>query len=330
MQKGYLAILLCMLAGCTGSEMPKDMQYTIRNAAFQRNIASVNIAVVAPGSGVSNDKLSVLRKSLPKNVGLAKSYPNNMIFHSDTDEHRAAELLHALENPDIDVIWSLRGGYGSARLLPVLQSMEKPTKKKLFVGYSDNTFLHLYLNRWGWQTIHGPALTEFFTSKEGENFKRMAKVLSGKTPVLQYTGLRPLNAAARSQRTISGPILGGNLSIVTNSIGTDWQIRAQDHILFLEDVHSKGHAVDRDLIHLKQAGLLKNVKAILLGEFLYGDEAVQYALERFAASESLPVFQSNLFGHGAKNYPLPFGCKSQIYKTQGQKGYSLTVETPRI
>ncbi len=305
-------------------------QRALQDGDFQAAISTVPIAVVAPASGVSQSQLNTLRKNLPRNVHFASSYPN-VTFHSNTDVKRAQEFMAALNDTHVEVIWAIEGRYGAARLLPALQNLHKPDKRKLFIGYSDNTFMHLLFNKWGWQSIHGPAMIETLNpKKDGESFIRMAKVLTGKTPVLQYSGLKPLNQAARVESSIQGEIIGGNLTIVTKSIGTPWQINAYQRILFLEDVFSDGETVDRDLTHLKQAGRLKNVRAVLFGAFMHGDETVTYAIKRFAEETNIPVYQTNLFGHGPQNFPLPFGCKSQIHSLSGKSTYELTIESPKL
>lgn len=80
----------------------------------------------------------------------------------------------------------------------------------------------------------------------------------------------------------------------------------------MEDVGSKGYVIGRDLNHLKQAGILDQASAILFGSFTGGDEHKQYAMQRFADSEKIPVFYADCFCHGKNNYPLPFGFISRI------------------
>lgn len=118
--------------------------------------------------------------------------------------------------------------------------------------------------------------------------------------------------------------------MIQTSIGTAWQIQSAGKILFLEEVGEKGYAVDRTLNHLKQAGLLKNVRAIIFGQFLaprdekevVASEYISLALERFAKETSIPVFKNEQFGHGSINYPIIYNAKSDIIPNETPQEFS--------
>ncbi len=220
-----------------------------------------------------------------------------------------------MNDPDVEVLWAVRGGYGASRLLPALENgATLPEAPKVLVGYSDITFLHLFLGKRGWPSVHGAMFWELGADgSDPENFRRLAAVLSGETAELRYEGLKPGNPAAEKlDQPVAGKLVGGNLTCLTAAVGTPWQPDVSGNILFLEDVKEKGYKLDRLFTQLQQAGLLDGASAILLGEFSEGDEQVEFALARFAQSVSVPVFRCDWFGHGEKNYPLILGAPAAI------------------
>ena len=134
-------------------------------------------------------------------------------------------------------------------------------------------------------------------------------ILDGKQKI-SIQDLTPLNKEGNnlkdSEETISNTLfIGGNLTIVQSSIGTDWQIRCENKVLFLEDISEKGYEIDRQLHHLDQAGIFDQVKAIIFGTFEKGDEHVQYAINNFAHyKNNIPIFRSQKIGHGRYNTPI--------------------------
>lgn len=283
---------------------------------FQRAFALKKIHVIAPASGLPEGDMARLRElpflhTLISEEILGAAVP----YHANTDEARLSQLISALyHSAPGDIIWCLRGGYGSARLIDQLQHLPQPATEKIFIGYSDVTALHLFFSQqWGWRTIHGSGFSQLLTStSDAENFTRLAQLIEEpSTP--QSMLLNPLNSFAEGSALIQGQITGGNLTLVTHSIGTIWQIHTSQRILFLEEVGEKGYRIDRALTHLRQAKLLENVKAVVFGECLSQDEAVvKLALKRFADEVTFPVFQCNTFGHGLKNYPIVYQAESEI------------------
>ncbi len=283
---------------------------------FRSILSTKKIHVIAPASGLEEQELNRLRK-LPF---LSTFIPENLInpvipYHANTDEMRLAQLKVALyESEPEDIIWCLRGGYGSARLIDDLQKLSRPEHERTFIGYSDLTALHLFFSQqWGWRTIHAAGFAQLLAPKwDKENFTRLAQLIADpKAP--QSMSLVPLNTLAETSRSIRGRMNGGNLTLVENSIGTVWQIRTSGCILFLEEVGEKGYRIDRALTHLKQANLLNDVRAVVFGECISDDEeVVMFALRRFANEVNFPVFQSQVFGHGVTNYPIVYQSEGTI------------------
>jgi len=279
---------------------------------FKKLAPQESIAVIAPASAAPLERLNKgldwfvrhrFTLSLPKDLLRPK------LFFASPLENQVRHIIQALHS-DSPVIWCLRGGYGSARLIPYLEELKKPPRRKLLIGFSDITALHLYLGqKWGWPTLHGRVLTQMGDAHPDRAHYK--KLLAGELKEVRFKGLEPMNAAAKKVKTIKGTVTGGNLRLLECSIGTAWELEARGKILFLEDVGERGYALHRMLVHLTQAGLLEGVKAVVLGDFTEGEEKdgtdrTREALEAFAAEAKFPVLRGMPCGHGVKNHPLPF------------------------
>ena len=279
------------------------------------------IDIIAPGSG-STDEDTQKAVQFLENLGLTPRVPNNILgtepYHSHTDEIRFHHLNDALNAEDSKAIWCLRGGYGTARLMPMLHKISQPTTPKWIIGFSDVTALHLYIAKyWQWPTLHAAVLFQAGTQKIApESIDQTLALLRGELKTLTYK-LTPLNNSANAERTIESTVIGGNLSLVQTSIGTLWQLDASEKILFLEDAFERGYSIDRKLTHLAQAGLLDQVEAIILGDMqgdngTDADQYVEYAIERFVTKQNIPIAQAHGIGHRKTNTPLPFGISSTL------------------
>ena len=127
----------------------------------------------------------------------------------------------------------------------------------------------------------------------------------------------PLNAIAQNSIELEGIITGGNLSVIQTSLATNWQINANNKILFLEEINERGYRIDRMLQHLSQANIFQKVKAVLFGDFIGGTEPagnslIEPVLKRFAEVNNFPIFRCENIGHGKINRALPFGTSGEI------------------
>lgn len=293
------------------------VNFSKENTKFLNTLKNTNIIVVAPASGADSEAL----KNIQQIANLKLETPagcfdanQKTAFHANTDKKRLSCLSNALLDKSADVIWNLRGGYGSAKLIQELHKLPKPNKEKFFIGYSDITALHLFLTQeWGWKTIHGAMITELLKDdKAKSNFSQLADIVTDKVEKLSIKGLLPLNLHASGNKSINGSLTGGNLTVVQTSIGTMWQIKSDGKILFLEDVNMIPYHVDRSLYHLLQAGIFKNAKAVIFGEFSTDDALMRKTLKTFAEILPIPVFKSERFGHGKVNDPLVYNVDSDI------------------
>jgi muramoyltetrapeptide carboxypeptidase len=267
-------------------------------------------------------------ENLLKSWGLKPRRPKEIfgrdILCSNRDDRRAQFLIEALEASDSRAVWCLRGGYGSLRLVPQLLKRRRPRfiQPKIFVGLSDVTTIHLFLNQvWGWPSIHGPLLDRLVnpaTPKSAQT--EMRRLVFGERSEIQLRGLKPLNQAAAERRVsnlVEGPVVGGNLATLVSSLGTQLKPSAAGSLVFFEDIGERGYRVDRLLEHLRQAGFFDRVRAVLFGGFTGGQEpdgstTVPKVLRRFAESQSVPVLAGVPCGHGKAQRPIPFLTSARL------------------
>jgi muramoyltetrapeptide carboxypeptidase len=271
------------------------------------------IDVIAPAgaSNVSIDQIVdfISKLGFKARVNADMVQPGVDLFSANSDEYRLNALQDALTNKESKAVWCLRGGYGSAKLIEGLMEMPKPETNKLFIGFSDITALHTFLNQeWGWPTIHGTMVAKCIAS--GMEYRALQELCTLITNAHElHYNLEPMNDAAKAVGSINSTICGGNLSMLQTSLATDWQIDPKHKILFLEDVNEKAYRVDRMLEHLKQAGILDELDAVLLGDFSTTPEdmpVMNMTLDKFAKSMDVPVMRCHGFGHEDTNHPLPF------------------------
>lgn len=294
--------------------------FSISTFSVGHSLKNISITVVAPATGADNKTLSDLKNINGLNLQISsKCFAKGKLpFLASSDEVRFNCLRDALFDESDNIVWSLRGGYGSARIIPDLLKLSKPNKEKFFIGYSDITALHLFLSQeWGWKTIHGSNIADLLKPEQDQgNFTKLAEILKGKVKQVTIDNLVPLNDIAKSSDLVNGKLTGGNLTMVQTSIGTSWQIKTKGKILFLEDVNVVPFRLERELLHLKQARLLEDVKAIIFGSFGKDLDATMLVLRNFADSLDIPVFKTNRFGHEKINDPIIYNTNSKIIKSK--------------
>ena len=287
------------------------------------------IDLIATGSGKKPEQLEKAMV-LIENIGFIPRAPKTIFgdhpLYANTDENRLKNLVEALYAEDSEIIWCLGGGSGTTRLLPHLNKLAPPTSQKMVIGLSDVTALLLFLSqKWGWQVVHGPpagytALKKFTP----EAIDTIVQLIQGKTKVLGFKNLVPLNPLAQKHQVIEGLITGGNMSLIEYSVGAPWQIETQDCILFFEDINEEAYRIAERLEHLRQAGIFKGVKAILFGDLSHTEieknkpDLVEFVLKDFAEDIEIPCFSNLHVGHNELCFPLIINLKAKL--TTGLEG----------
>ncbi|MFL5501332.1 MAG: LD-carboxypeptidase [Gemmatimonadaceae bacterium] len=259
-------------------------------------------------------------------------------FHQREDEQRAENLMKMWSNPDVKAIIAATGGYGAVRILPYLDPDVFRRNPKAFVGYSDITALHLWLMRRAHvRAFHGPTLDDLYTGVSDPTVRSLLSALTDPRPQDKLTGFGV--RAVRPGRAV-GRLTGGNLSLVQQTIGTPYEIDTRGAILFLEETRDPMSFVDERLVHLRSAGLLREVRGIVFGQLSIDrceeDEFQNFLLDLLPDFDG-PILMDFPAGHEAPNLTLPLGTEVEMV-SEGSTGWlsyredalAVTEERPRL
>ena len=230
-------------------------------------------------------------------------------YLAGSDERRLSELASALGDTGSRAIFCARGGYGMMRLLARLDAIAPAAKP--VIGFSDITALHQLLQRQGLISIHGPVLTQL-SRLEAHTHARLFELLESEAPATDLAGVETY-----VDGTAEGPLLGGNLSVLTRLIGTPFLAPLEGAILLLEDIGERPYRLDRMWTHLALAGVFRQVRGIVLGEFIGCEEKdADYSsadvLRELTAATGLPCAAGFPIGHGAHNQAVPLGVRARL------------------
>lgn len=242
-------------------------------------------------------------------------------YLAGTDAERHADLQNAIDSVDAEIIWLLRGGYGTMRILPALDLRPLRERPRPLIGFSDNTALHLAAHREGVVSFHGPHPA----SADLSDFS-----ISALLNVLRATpaGVLPFPAdGARRAETITegvaeGLLVGGNLSLLAATIGTPYQLEAAGAILFVEEVGEPAYRLDRLLTQLLLSGVLRDVTGIAVGAICGANEkpgelgAMAVIRERLKPL-GVPIAYGFPFGHIPRSWTLPLGVRARLDASAG-------------
>lgn len=271
------------------------------------------IAIVATARKNIDDNLKPainLAKSWGLEVVIGKSIglDNNQL--AGTDEQRASDFQTMIDSPHIHAIWCVRGGYGTARMIDLVDFSKFKNDPKWIVGFSDVTVLHSHLNNLGFATIHGimPVNVEKASPEVEETLR---KALFGES--LSYTV--PCENENK-YGSVEGELVGGNLSILYSLMGSKSQINCKDKILFLEDLDEYLYHVDRMMLSLKRCGCFEGLKGLVVGSFIkmhdneipWGKTAYQIIAD-ITKNYDFPIIYNFPAGHIHDNNTLIFGKK---------------------
>jgi len=248
------------------------------------------------------------------NVILESQVEKERRFHQREDEQRADSLMKMWSNPNVKAVIAATGGYGAVRVIPYLEPDVFRRNPKAFVGYSDITALHLWLMRRAQlRVFHGPTLDDLFPGGADPTVTSLLSALTNPRPGAKLGGHSV--RAVRSGRAV-GRLTGGNLSLVQQSIGTPYEIDTRGAILFLEETRDPMSFVDERLVHLRSAGLLRDVQGIVFGHLSLDrceeDEFENFLLDLLSDFDG-PILMDFPAGHEAPNLTLPLGTEVELF-----------------
>ncbi len=287
------------------------------------------IGVPAPASGFFN-RSEVLRgvewwEAKGYRVKLGEHVFERDDYVAGAAEKRAADLMAMFLDPEVDVVQSYQGGYGSMQTIPFLDFDAIAANPKPFVGYSDITALHVALRqRAGLATFYGYGLAGM-GDKDSTDFSRdrLLSVLRG-----GGAGEVPRDPDDQYVRAIAGgrvtaPIVGGCLWLLLQTMGTPWEVSLDGCIFFFEDVDAPTWYVDGMLTQLHQAGKLDGVVGVVVGDMFQCDwqerrpewprtRSIEDVLERYLEPLGVPVIYKLPLGHGKHLAALPLGVEATL------------------
>lgn len=279
------------------------------------------VALVCPSSPLAPGALEAALAAVAAMGLRSVVYPsclreNRQGFLAAPDALRAADLNAAFADGAVGGVLCCRGGYGAARLLPLLDFPLIAAHPKVFLGYSDVTALHTAITRrCGFVTFHAP-MPARWGEADPYTLSQIRAALFGfpAGPLPLPEGTVPAALGAGRAR---GPLTGGNLTLLADALGTPWEPCTEGAVLFLEDVDAPLHRIDAALTALGHAGKLEPCAALLLGAFTNcGPGEAPVAEEPLALEDILhqllppgkPVLAGLPCGHTLPSMSLPLGA----------------------
>lgn len=293
------------------------------------------VSLISPGSAVpSPDDIRSATEAVEA-LGLKAKFAANTTagtgYRTKPRKARIDDIHEAFSDSETTGIICIRGGYGSGMLLDGLDYDLIRQNPKVFIGYSDITALHLAIHQnAGLVTFHGPVALSAFTDFTARHFKKM--LFENKAAGLLQNpggnvGIREANPTRGiTPGTVQGNLTGGNLSLISSLLGTDYEIDTKDKILFLEDVGEAPYRIDRMLNQLRLAGKLDDAAGIVFGVCSgceTGDTASTWdsslgeVLDNYLRGSGTPAFYGLLIGHTSHQLTLPYGIKAVLDADNG-------------
>jgi muramoyltetrapeptide carboxypeptidase len=252
-------------------------------------------------------------------------------YFAGTDEQRAADLNAMFADPEVRAIHCVRGGWGCARLLPLLDWQTISRHPKILLGFSDITALLLALHaKTGLVTFHGPVGTSRWNPFNVSYLKRVLQEGEAVTfENLKEVGEDDLTVVENRVQTLQpgtarGRLLGGNLTVLSSLVGTGYLPDWDGCILFLEDVEEAPYRIDRMLTQLRLAGILQQARAVIWGNCTdctpgegFGSLTIGEVLRDHLQPLGVPAWQGAMIGHVEKQFTLPVGIEVEADATAG-------------
>ncbi len=278
------------------------------------------VAVIAPASWFPYEELAdalrILRDDWRLEVIEGETLHAVSGPFAGPDNMRRAELQRLLDDPNVRAVLAARGGYGCYRLADDLDLAGLRANPKWLVGFSDVTVLLSLFYNHGVESLHGIMPRQFGPPERAESLESLRQWLFGEAPAQYVVARHPLNRSGRAE----GPLVGGNLALLVNSLGTPTDVDLTDTILFIEDIDETLFSVDRMMRQLRRSGRLAKLAGLVVGQFTdirvntslsFGKDAYEIIAEA-VADYTYPVLFDFPAGHVDHNLTLPIGRTVQL------------------
>jgi muramoyltetrapeptide carboxypeptidase len=308
--------------------------------------AGDTIGLITPATYVPDpDNLAQAERTLRffgLRMKMGKHAGRRMGDYQRSIQERLDDLHEMFSDREVSAVFCIRGGYGSMHLLDKIDYDLIRRNPKIFLGYSDITVMHLaILKRSRLVTFHGPMMLAGFTGYTQSHFRRALfetkplGVLTNPPDENQLRPAHPLRRVRGGQGT--GELTGGNLTLISTTLGTPFEIETRGKILFLEDVDEEPHRVDRMLTQLRLAGKFEGVRGIIFGECAncrpsdYKPSSVSVyslgeILDNIFGSLNVPVLSGLTIGHTSDQLTLPLGVQATLDADKG----TLEIKEPAV
>ncbi|MBT6163731.1 MAG: LD-carboxypeptidase [Crocinitomicaceae bacterium] len=277
------------------------------------------VLLAAPARFVTEEQVESAKKFI-QDAGFLAVIPEGLLAREGqfggNDAHRAQSMNDGFASDDIKAIWVMRGGYGCARILPLLDQRTFCDNPTWIIGFSDVTALHGWANRLGVATLHAPVVNTFASCSAEE---QCAFWQTLRTP---------------HEESHESHVVGGNLSVLFSLMGTPFFPNCAGNWLLIEDLDEYLYHVDRMLLAFRLAGVLDEVKGVLVGSFTdlhdntiangqSTDNPFGQSIEQIIGThvpESKAVHWNMPVGHGSKNTPIILGASWEQQKHRITRG----------
>lgn len=280
------------------------------------------VRLVSPSGPPQEEKTAAgiaLLESWGLTVEVSEHAYDRMGYLAGTDEVRAAEFNAALRDPKVRAVVCTRGGYGATRMVDHVDFDAVARDPKLVVGYSDITALHgaLY-SRCGLVSVHGPVASTFANGHSDVVAAEWRDALTSIDPIIVTpSDDEETKVLTRGDAPVSGPLLGGNLSLMGDAVGTPTQPDYTGAVVFCEEINEEPYRVDRILTQLRRSGAFDGIAGIVFGQFTdcvdddWSWDVVDVLRDRFADFD-VPMLGGLPLGHGADPMTVAFGAEAVL------------------
>ena len=258
---------------------------------------------------------------------------SNFLKHgpfAGSPQDRADDIHRMFEDSTIDAIICSRGGYGANKVLPLLDYNLIKENPKIFLGYSDVTaYLTSITQKTNLITFHGPMLSSYNEKFINYNFSKMEQMLKNEGEKKIFP---PKSFPSRILKpgSASGKIWGGNMTLLINRLGTDDNLIEKNIILFLEDVDEYLYSFERNLIHMYESGMFKNIKGLIIGELYnfqdqgtpFGKNTDQIIMD-ICGNLDIPIIADFPCGHGEYQCTIPLSLPVKLNASKKQPYFEI-------
>lgn len=273
------------------------------------------VGVVSPASWFPYEELAdglrILRDDWQLNVIEGDSLRAIDGPFAGSDDLRRADLQRLFDDPTVRAVFAARGGYGCYRIADGLDLTGLEANPKWLIGFSDVTVLLSLLHNHQLVSLHGLMPRQFGDPDRAASLESVRQWLFGEIPAHYTVPVHPLNRVGQA----SGPLVGGNLTMLSNSIGTPTDVDLDGKILFIEDIDETFFSLDRMLTQFRRGGRLANLAGLVVGQFTdmrgnaslpFGKDANEIIADAVSAYR-YPVLFDFPAGHVPFNLALPIG-----------------------